>query len=194
PSELDRYPEGLEEQKEFGDEQFIVRPIRSDDADRLMRFFYTHDTETVYGRYRFPKQSMPREEAVRLCTMDYKTRFAIGVFRDAGKNIELVAIGRYEGDETSKVAEPAFVVHEKFRRRGMANYLYERLRARAASCGLTSFEGSFSIENRASIELHRRRGNDVYYSDGLYWYQDSLEKLESPETLELGETSTSLST
>ena len=113
--------------------------------------------------------------------MDYRYRFALGVFRDAGKDIELVAIGRYEGDETTKVAEPAFVVHEKFRRRDMADFLYDRLRTRAAACGLTSFEGSFSIENRASIELHRARGNDVYYSDGLYWYHDSLEALEALE-------------
>jgi acyl-CoA hydrolase len=72
PNEALRYPADLEDHRKFKGRSLFIRPLRSADADHLMEFFYSHTTETIYLRYRFLKKSLSRDEAIRLCTLDYR--------------------------------------------------------------------------------------------------------------------------
>lgn len=173
PSEAQRYPADMEERHEFKSKRLLVRPLRSSDADRLMEFFYSHSPETIFGRYRFPKKSLPREEAIRLCTLDYKRRFALAVFSEEGEDEHIAAVGRYKMNERTRVAEPNMVVHESYRHLGIGRYIFERLIEYAERNGIVGFDAEFGPENTATIALYNSMGYPVHLDEkaGIYRLQ-----------------------
>lgn len=179
PTESNRYPEDMEKSFDFdGKKTLFMRPLRSSDAGRLKEFFYSHDPETVYTRYRFPKKSMPHEEALRLCTLDYSKRCALAIFDEGGEKAgQFIAVGRYTTNQHTNVAETAFVVHENYRRLGLATKLYKHLRTQALRCGIVGFSGDFGSVNAPPVSMHRNLGAEVFYDDetGLYRYLDRFD-------------------
>jgi acyl-CoA hydrolase/GNAT superfamily N-acetyltransferase len=180
PDEARRYPAEMEDQHDFKGRNLRVRPLRSADADRLMEFFYSHSPETIYGRYRFPKKSLPRKEAIRLCTLDYARNFALAVFGDKSDEERIVAIGRYILNERTRFAETALVIHEDYRRLGIATYLLRRLREHAERNGILGFYGESSPSNIATIALHRALGHPVVFDPEAGVYRYSLRFEDRP--------------
>jgi GNAT superfamily N-acetyltransferase len=180
PTEAKRYPSEMEEFHDFKGKRLFVRPLRSADADRLMEFFYSHSPETIYGRYRFPKKSLPRKEAVRLCTLDYSKNFALAVFSEQGRDEHIIAIGRYILNERTQYAETALVIHERYRRIGIAAYLLVQLRKHAEKNGVRGFYGESSPGNTATIALHRAMGHPVIYDPEAGVYRYTLRFEEHP--------------
>jgi L-amino acid N-acyltransferase YncA len=166
PTEAERYPVDMEEQRDFKGKSFFVRPLRSADADHLMDFFYSHTAETIYQRYRYLKKSLSHDEAMRLCTLDYRRQFALAVFDKRGKTGRIVAIGRYSMNEKTGLAETAMIVHEESRRLGIGEYLQRRLRKYAERSGVVGFTGFFEPTNVATLRLHRRLGDAVVTEHG----------------------------
>ncbi len=187
-SEAARYPVDMEETFQFeGGKSFFMRPLRSSDSGRLKEFFYSHDPETVYTRYRFPKKSMPQEEALRLCTLDYSKRFALAVFDEGGEaSGQFIAIGRYTTNQKTNVAETAFVVHENYRRHGLATKIYKQLREQALRSGIIGFSGDFGSVNAPPAAMHRNLGAEVFYDEetGLYRYLDRFDAVSNQKSSE----------
>jgi acyl-CoA hydrolase/GNAT superfamily N-acetyltransferase len=180
PSEASRYPVEMEEHHDFKEKNLFVRPLRSADADRLMEFFYSHSPETIHGRYRYPKKSLPRNEAMRMCTLDYTRRFAIAVFGEGEKKRHIVAIGRYHLNERTQFAETAIVIHEQYRRLGIASYLLKQLRKHAETNSILGFYGESSPGNKATIALHRAVGHPVIFDPEADMYKYTLKFDENP--------------
>jgi GNAT superfamily N-acetyltransferase len=178
-TEPGRYPADMETWRSFKGRRLFARPLRITDAERLLTFFHTHNPDTIYGRYQYAKKTMPPEEAVRLCTLDYRETFALGVFRGDGEDDPLVAIGRYIRNEAG-YAETALVVHEDFRRRGIASWLLERMRFHATRSGIIGFYGEFAPGNAGIVALHRKLGHYVMLDDdaGAYGYVQTFGKVE----------------
>jgi GNAT superfamily N-acetyltransferase len=166
PTETQRYPVDMEELREFKGRPLLIRPLRSADADHLMDFFYSHTTETIYQRYRYLKKSLSHDEALRLCTLDYRRQFALAVCEKDGESERIVAIGRYAMNEKTGLAETALIVHEESRRLGIGRYLQKRLRYYAERSGVVGFTGSFEPSNVATLRLHRRLGDAVVTEHG----------------------------
>lgn len=162
PTEATRYPSEFENSLlltgPWGQAQYRVRPLRSSDADRLMAFFYSHEPDTVYDRYGYFKRQLHREEALRLCTLDYRRRFALGVFDATSRGEHLTAVARYRTDDRTKEAEVAIVVHEQHRRRGLASLLLQALETQARRQGIVGFYGEVDPENQETIALLERLG------------------------------------
>jgi acyl-CoA hydrolase/L-amino acid N-acyltransferase YncA len=166
PDEAKRYPDDMEEVREFKKKRLLIRPLRSADADPLMDFFYSHTVETIYQRYRYLKKSLSHDEALRLCTLDYRQQFALAAFERKGKSERIVAVGRYSLNEKTGLAETALIVHEDSRRLGIGHYLQKRLRKYAERSGVVGFTGSFEPSNVATLRLHRRLGDAVVTEQG----------------------------
>jgi GNAT superfamily N-acetyltransferase len=131
-----------------------------------MDFFYSHTVETIYQRYRYLKKSLSHDEALRLCTLDYRQQFALATFERKGKSERIVAVGRYSLNEKTGLAETALIVHEDSRRLGIGHYLQKRLRKYAERSGVVGFTGSFEPSNVATLRLHRRLGDAVVTEQG----------------------------
>lgn len=174
-TEGSRYPVQLEETIEmtgsWGRLRYRLRPLRSADADRLMEFFYSHEPDTVFDRYRYFKRQLHRDEALRLCTLDYRNRFAFGIFEGEGHGEHLVAVARYRKDERTQEAEIAAVVHEQHRSRGLAHVLMERLEKRARDCGIVGFYGEFDPGNQEAMAFFRSLGYPFELDAVAYVYR-----------------------
>ncbi|MCA9555965.1 MAG: GNAT family N-acetyltransferase, partial [Myxococcales bacterium] len=170
------YPAPEEHFYEFGDERWLVRPLKPTDERRLQEFFYSHKPETVYNRYFAVKKSLGHREASELCCVDYRDRMAYGVFENREHGHRIIAVGRYYLDNRRNRAEIAVVVHEERRRRGIARHLISQLRLYAKKQGITGFYSEVLPSNKPVLEMHRRLGHDVIWSpdEGIYRIQYSL--------------------
>ncbi|HJL43209.1 MAG TPA: GNAT family N-acetyltransferase [Myxococcales bacterium LLY-WYZ-16_1] len=162
---LDRYPHNLVHWKDFKGKRLQVRPLQASDERTLQEFFYSHRPETVYNRYFNVKTTMGHREAAELCAINYETRMALGAFEPRGRGERLLAVARYNYNPRTNFAETAVVVHEDFRRFGLATYLLQKLEEHAKERGIQGFESEILPNNRGMRELHRRLGHDVSYSE-----------------------------
>ncbi|MFC9790293.1 GNAT family N-acetyltransferase [Rhodococcus sp. NPDC127528] len=137
-----------------------LRPIRPEDADKLVAFHAKLSERTRYLRYFGPYPTMSNRDLVRFTTVDHRDRVAfVAVLGD-----EIIAVGRYErlldvGD--GKSAEVAFVVADAHQGRGLGPILLEHLAGAAAENGLTMFVAEVLAENRNMVSVFREAGYQV---------------------------------
>jgi len=103
-----------------------VRPIRPDDAPRLIEFHSRLSMNTTRLRFFTPMKRLSAAFADQLCTVDFKKRCAFVISSLDFDDIH--AVGRYEG-ESRHSAEVAFVVEDSFQGKGRY-YLLDRCRTR----------------------------------------------------------------
>jgi GNAT superfamily N-acetyltransferase len=155
------YPAGWASHEIFGGRRLHVRPIKATDERALQEFFYSHDLETVYQRYFTVKKEMARGEASHLCCVDYAHRMAFGVFDGQGPAERFVAVGRYDLNPRTNLAETALVVASEWRRHGIGTFLMKRLTEYAKSQEISGFYAQVIPGNRAIVDLHRNLGHSV---------------------------------
>jgi acyl-CoA hydrolase/GNAT superfamily N-acetyltransferase len=168
---LDVYPKGLEEYRLFGKKRLFVRPLKATDERSLQEFFYSHNQETIFNRYFGQKNQLAHREAAKLCYVDYQSRMALAVFQQTGKAERIVAVARYAANPRSNIAETAVVVHEEYRRLGIAEYLLKQLEKYAASRGIEGFCSVILPSNTAMITYHRKLGHSLVYSQESETYE-----------------------
>jgi len=168
---LDVYPKGLEEYRLFGRKRLFVRPLKATDERSLQEFFYSHNQETIFNRYFAQKNQLAHREAAKLCYVDYQSRMALAVFQQTGKAERIVAVARYAANPRSNIAETAVVVHEEYRRLGIAEYLLKQLENYAASRGIEGFSSVILPSNTAMLTYHRKLGHSLVYSQESETYE-----------------------
>jgi RimJ/RimL family protein N-acetyltransferase len=168
---LDPYPAECERRMRFGDEELLVRPLRPADVTRLRDFFYTHTLETIYHRYFTVKKHLTHDEARHLCSVDYRTRMAFGVFRGEGEAARLVAVGRYDLNPRANLAETALVVGESWRGRGIGTALLKLLLDYARRQGIRGIRAEVLAGNQGMVRLHRAMGHDIRWDPKARVYE-----------------------
>jgi acyl-CoA hydrolase/GNAT superfamily N-acetyltransferase len=168
---LNPYPNEWRSIQRFGTVDLHVRPVKPTDARHLQEFFYSHTPETVYHRYFAIKKEMTEEEAAHLCTLDYRERMAFGVFDQAGGDEKFVAIGRYDLDPKTHLAETALVVAEPWRRRGIGHYLLHVLTEYAKSQGFSGITSHILAGNEGALRLHRALGHKLRLDRDTHIYR-----------------------
>ena len=150
---------GIDSQRvKFGAVKYLARPMHPSDVRALQQFFYAQDDETIRLRYGYAMPTLDDGSAYRMSSVDQSRDLAIGVFyRDNHREL-LRAVGRFYLDHGGKSAEVAFLVHEKARRKGIANYLLSEIAKIALERGVTKFWASVQKRNGAMIELFMSRG------------------------------------
>ncbi|HJV67331.1 MAG TPA: GNAT family N-acetyltransferase [Geomonas sp.] len=161
---LDLYPREYEETRSFGGESLRIRPLKATDERALQEFFYSHNPETIYNRYFGPKLQLPHREAARQVCVDYQNRMALAAFTGEENSESMVAVARYAVNPRSNLAETAVVVHEEYRRRGLARYLLSQLERHARSRGLAGFTAEILPGNEAMLRYHRDLGHSLLFS------------------------------
>jgi acetyltransferase len=129
-----------------------ARPIRDDDADRVVRFFERLSTDTVYKRF---FTAMPRLNPRML-------RYLVDVDHDRRETLvalcrdEIIAMAGYDrvGDRPT-VAEAAVVVEDGWQRHGVGRFLLRQLGFRARQAGIQTFEATVLSTNDGPVRLAR---------------------------------------
>ena len=139
------------------DRPLHLRPVRGDDAARLVDFHARLSPDSIYRRYFSSHPLLSQQEVSHLTQVDYLDRLAL-VITDAE---DIVAICRYERIPSTTTGEVAFVVRDDYQHRGLGHVMLEQLAKAAWSRGLTRFSGVTMRENRGMISIFEHSGFPV---------------------------------
>jgi RimJ/RimL family protein N-acetyltransferase len=131
-----------------------VRSIEASDGPRLVRFHATLSFETIRTRFFGVHPYLSASEIERFTTVDHHDREALVALVDD----EIIAVGRYERLAEAGDAEVAFVVADRWQRRGLAPILLQLLAARAREVGIVRFVAETLGDNHAMVKVFRSSG------------------------------------
>jgi acetyltransferase len=148
----------------------FLRPMQSNDVDRVMGLFRRFSQETIYLRFHHVVTKMSREEAVEYCAIDYDNTFALVATIGKGTSEKLLAIGRYYRLPRKDAAEFAIVVEDKYQKQGIGTHLMKELSAVAKTKGVRFFEGEVLIESKDMMQIIKDSGfqETQEFDEGAY--------------------------
>ncbi len=133
-----------------------LRPIRPDDADRLVEFYARVSPESKYMRFFAHYPTLSDRDVDRFTHVDHDERVAfVLTVRD-----EIIAVGRYDKIDSS-LAEVAFLVEDAHQGRGIAQLLLEHLAQAARERGIKKFVAEVLPDNGRMIHTFRDAGYHV---------------------------------
>ena len=133
-----------------------LRLIRPDDEPRLIALHDRLSEQTAYQRFFTVMRRLPTNWAHFLANVDYRTRLALVIERQAAESIELIAVGRYEPTADPDIAEVAFVVQDGWQGQGLGRLLLRELLAAAEARGIRKFRAYVLADNRRMLQLLSR--------------------------------------
>lgn len=166
PALPEGYPAGYEVDVVLADGATAhVRPIRPDDAERLVAFHARQSPQSIYYRYFSPRPRLSDKDVERLTTVDYVDRMALIALRGD----EMIGVARYDRWRHLSEAEVAFFVDDANHGRGLATVLLEHLAVRAREVGITGFTATVLPENRKMIGVFTAAGFEAAtrFADGV---------------------------
>ncbi|MGW1128138.1 bifunctional acetate--CoA ligase family protein/GNAT family N-acetyltransferase [Streptomyces sp. NPDC002526] len=164
-----------------------IRPITTDDAERLVSFYEQVSDESKYYRFFAPYPRLSAKDVHRFTHHDYVDRVGLAVTVGG----EFIATVRYDRiDATGRPASPpadeaevAFLVQDAHQGRGVASTLLEHIAAVARERGIRRFAAEVLPANTKMIKVFRDAG---------YTQQRSFEDGSVHLTLDLEPTAESL--
>jgi RimJ/RimL family protein N-acetyltransferase len=151
------YPVELEREIALRDGTALrLRPIRPDDAPRLVEYYGQLSAHTAYHRFFTVMKRLPPDWARLLATVDYRRRLALVAERGARDDPELIAVARYEPTDRADTAEVAFVVQDGWQGKGLGTILLRELLDAAAARGIHRFRAFVLADNARMLDLLRR--------------------------------------
>ena len=114
------YPRELEREIRLQDGAAAqIRPVRPDDAERLIELYDRLSYTTAYQRFFRVLKRLPPEWARLFANVDYHGRLALVAQHDAPHGPELVGVARYEPSDEPGTVEVAVVVQDGWQGRGL---------------------------------------------------------------------------
>jgi RimJ/RimL family protein N-acetyltransferase len=151
------YPRELERDVTLKDGTALhIRPIRPEDAPRLIEFYDRLSRHSAYQRFFSIMKRLPPDWARMLATVDYRRRLALVAERGPAPAPELVGVGRYEPTEDPNTVEVAFVVQDGLQGQGLGAILLEHLLDAAEARGIHRFRAYVLADNRRMLDLLTR--------------------------------------
>ena len=141
--------------------RFRLRPIRPDDASRLVALHGRLSLQTIYQRFFTVMKRLPTNWAHYLAEVDYRRRLALVIEREGPEGPELVGVGRYEPTNTPGRVEVAFVIEDRWQRMGLGSVLFKNLLAAAEARGIHEFSADVLADNARMLDLIRRFGQVI---------------------------------
>ncbi|MFJ8882029.1 GNAT family N-acetyltransferase [Streptomyces sp. NPDC102402] len=139
-----------------------VRPITTDDADRLVSFYEQVSDESKYYRFFAPYPRLSARDVHRFTHHDYVDRVGLAV-TIGGEFIATVRFDRIDGrgrpaSAPADEAEVAFLVQDAHQGRGVASALLEHIAAVARERGIRRFAAEVLPANNKMIKVFRDAG------------------------------------
>ncbi|MEU1470910.1 GNAT family N-acetyltransferase [Streptomyces sp. NPDC005761] len=164
-----------------------IRPITTDDAERLVSFYEQVSDESKYYRFFAPYPRLSAKDVHRFTHHDYVDRVGLAVTVGG----EFIATVRYDrinaqgrpASAPADEAEVAFLVQDAHQGRGVASALLEHIAAVARERGIRRFAAEVLPANNKMIKVFRDAG---------YTQQRSFEDGSVHLTLDLEPTAESL--
>jgi GNAT superfamily N-acetyltransferase len=154
-----------------------LRPIRPDDAERLVEFHQHLSIRSTYLRFFTVHPTLSAKEVERFTTVDYQDRLAFVLERSGN----LIAVGRFDRIIGTSDAEVAFVVADDYQHHGLGSLLLDELARAARVRGISTFVAETLCENKPMLDVFHHSGFDIStkIDYGTVWLRFGIEMTES---------------
>jgi len=115
--------------------------------------FYALSEDTVYHRFFRLLPTMPHQQLQEWLRVDYERQMVLVVTTGIEGDESIVAVGRYDLDLPSNLAEVAFVVRDDFQGQGLGTHLLQSLTDIARENGISGFTASVLADNVAMLRI-----------------------------------------
>jgi len=150
------YPEQLSAMWSHGGEDFLIRPIRPEDAAAHGAFVARVPPEDLRYRFFSALRQVAPEQMARLTQIDYEREMAFIAVRQ--RDQATVGVARLVRELDAGHGEFAILVQPDCKGGGLARHLMERLIGWAASQGIGVIAGQVLADNQKMLGFMRRMG------------------------------------
>jgi acyl-CoA synthetase (NDP forming)/RimJ/RimL family protein N-acetyltransferase len=133
-----------------------LRPIRAEDAERLVAFYARVSDESKYLRFFAPYPTLSDRDVEHFTHVDHHDRVALVVTRGDA----MIGVGRFDRIDDDQ-AEVAFLIEDAYQGRGLAQLLLEHLAEAARELGYSKFVAEVLPDNVRMIQVFRDQGYRV---------------------------------
>ena len=159
----------------------LIRAIRPDDKERLVRLFSDLSAESVYFRFFRAKKRLTEEELRGYTELDFITQVALVATLGEGPGERILGVARYAVDpEVPSRAEIGFAVADAHHGRGIGTVLLDHLTAIARDSSISEIEADVLGENNRMLEMLATSGFVVQRSFGAGVFHLSFPTRETP--------------
>ncbi|MBT8372350.1 MAG: GNAT family N-acetyltransferase [Deltaproteobacteria bacterium] len=147
------YPRELEETVELDGISVTIRPAKPVDVRRIQEHFYNLEKRDVIARFFHEKTTFIRDEVADVSQVDYKKDLTIvAIIGEFGFG-EVVGVGESLLDPSNNMAEVAFSVSQKYKKKGLGKLLLSKLCQTAQMNAIAGLFAYTSPDNRGMINL-----------------------------------------
>jgi RimJ/RimL family protein N-acetyltransferase len=151
------YPRELERTVRLANGAVVrLRPIRPDDAPRLIALYGRLSQRTAYQRFFTVMNRLPPDWAKVFATVDFRHRLAVVAERDTPAGPEIIGVGRYEPADGDDAVEVAFVVEDGWQRQGLGPMLLDAVMRAGEARGVRRFRAYVLADNHRMLKLLAR--------------------------------------
>ncbi|HZP38674.1 MAG TPA: GNAT family N-acetyltransferase [Methylomirabilota bacterium] len=152
------YPAELEREITLRDGARVrLRPIRGEDASRLIAAYERLSRYTAYQRFFAVMKRLPPDWAHLLAHVDYQRRLALLAEAGPPENPELIGVARYEPTDRDDTVEIALVIQDGWQSRGLGAIMLDALLEAAEARGIRRFRAFVLASNARMLGLLARR-------------------------------------
>jgi acetyltransferase len=144
------YPSDLVQRITLDDRPLMVRPVRPQDAARLIEMIDLTAPEDVRQRFGAGFRHLPTSLAQRLSQIDYDREMA---FVAEAQDGALLGVARLAGDPEGERAEFSLIVRSDWQRRGLGRSLLRTALGYADARGLREVWGDVARDNGPMLEM-----------------------------------------
>ncbi|MHA1424475.1 MAG: GNAT family N-acetyltransferase [Candidatus Helarchaeota archaeon] len=132
----------------------IYRPIKPDDDDKVLSFYYSLSRETIYFRFFSGRKNVPKSRVRDYTHIDYDKNFAMVVEYEG----RIVGIGHYIVTDNPQTAEMAVVMHDEWQRKGIGTHFLKYLISIAKEKGIRHITATVLLENYKILKTIEKLG------------------------------------
>ncbi|MGD8789609.1 MAG: bifunctional acetate--CoA ligase family protein/GNAT family N-acetyltransferase, partial [Burkholderiales bacterium] len=141
----------------------VIRPIRPEDARIEREFVRQLSPESKYFRFMYNLTELTPEMLARFTQIDYDREMALIAVLELDQGEMEIGVARYIINADKVSCEFAVVVDDKWRRRGIAGRLMEKLIDCARSRGLEIMEGYVLQDNKEMLSFCKSMGFSIHH-------------------------------
>ena len=148
------YPKELERSVRLENGAHLrLRPIRPDDAPRLIALYDRLSEQTAYQRFFTVLKRLPPDWARVFATVDFRHRLAIVAERDTPEDAQIIGVGRYEPTDGDDTVEVAFVVEDGWQGLGLGPILLDAVLRAGEARGIHRFRAYVLADNYRMLKV-----------------------------------------
>jgi acetyltransferase len=148
------------------EQNYLIRPIQSDDRDRVIGLFNQLSPESRYLRFAHAISKLPDDFLDDILHLDYKKEMAlVAVLQNESNLEEIIGIARYVTPPHQQACEFSLSVSDQHTAHGIGTHLMLDLIERAKENDLQEMIGYVLSKNQKMLHLVSELGFQILNSD-----------------------------